>query len=319
MRRLFLCLMVVASGCAQYVPVTPHVTPPVTVPITPPVVVPVIPNDGQRHWVVTDSLPDDGTPPVVVPPLTPVPGVQPSPFVPQPAETVCGCGCGKTGCQCGRMNAAAKECPGDTSPTLHVDDAALTSLGEQETVDIYAPLWCGNCPSWVAMWGQQSGRVRFNYIHDNAPPSLITAGTLYPLVTYRGEVLFRSPVGQTAASIAAAVQGKLQARGEMRAINVGTIRGKVSVASILDLLQDGGANTLIQFGGAVIRLPKEANFKVTGHRQEMRVTFAGQLPTVSYGSGWLSVQRPVTSLAVNREAVTLGIAGFPDVSLSLQP
>ena len=320
MRQWMLILAVLAAGCAPYVPVVVPPTPQPN-PVRP--VEPDIPNDGQRHWVVTESLAE--VEPNPIPELEPVPEEQPSPFVPQ-VQTVCGCGCNQTGCQCGRTNAAAVQCPGDTSPVLQVNDAALETVAsqqaaQQEFVDVYTPPRCGTCPQWKANLGAGHGRVRFRYIDAEPPPFVLAVTGTVPAFVHDGQVLFPTPVGHTAASIAAIVESRTATRPrgqEMRALNIGAIRGRQAVAKILDAITGTAAAPVLVFGNSSITLPPNCRFNMAASSQGAAITFAAPLPSVRYGSGLLSVARPVTSLTIGRDLVTLGIAGFPDVALTLQ-
>ncbi len=323
MKRCTLVLLLLFVGCLMPqpgpVPVDP-VKPPT--PVNP--VGPVDPS-GPQAWVVTEHLPDTGPP---EPSPTPfVPQVDPDP-APQPSR-VCSCGCGRVNCTCAKNSQYGCTETSDApprKPVLIVNDSALEFTKLQPTADpviAYAPPWCGTCASWQRFLGAGDATLRIEWRHEELPPEIARQSSTAPSLTYRGKVLWQHPVGQTLETIKSRVremQGTQgQATATVAAVNVGAIQGRAAVATLLQAVtKPRTGETVLLFGSAAIILPPKMRCALELSPDVVRATFDGPKPMVRYGSGILSVSRPITFIEANRDMMTVGVDGLPDLSFRLE-
>ncbi len=320
MKRFAFVLLLCAAGCLM-----PQPSPVPVNPVNPPAPVgPVDPN-GPQAWVVTEQLPDTGPPRPDPTPFNPQVEPEPEPY--QPPSAVCSCGCGRVNCTCAKNSqhgcTATSDAP-PRKPVLIVNDSALEFANAQVGADpviAYAPPWCrGPCADWERLLGAGDATIRIEWRHEEIPPEIAKQSGTAPSLTYRGKVLWQSPVGQTLATIKSRVREMQGTQAAIvAAVNVGTIQGRAAVATLLQAVtKQRTGESLLVFGSSSVILPPKMRCALEMSPESVRVTFDGPKPMVRYGSGILSVSRPITFIGANRDTMTIGVDGFPDLSFRLE-
>lgn len=246
--------------------------------------------------------------------VSPSPAPRPEPVNP-PAD-VCQCGCGKAGCKCGKVAAVSGCAAVKAGPVLSINDAAIESIkpAPRTLVTIYSPTW--HCPPCAAMkadaelnhWKDGDADIEIKWVVNDQPPGV----TGFPWIV-SGNQIFRGQrnMQQIRAWLGLPLQPTVKAVSSVR---IGTIDG-AAINSFLDSIPETG---VIEFGGAKVTIPPRMATQIDVSRVEVKVAFTGTKPKVSYGSGWLSVSRSVSHVAVNRGTVVVGVDGFPDLVLAVR-
>lgn len=234
---------------------------------------------------------------------------QPQPVV----NDVCQCGCGKTGCKCGK--AAGFGCTVKSKPVLSIDDELLADIqGFKHELNVYRTHPCRFCDDIERNHGHGDRDVRLNHTGKAAP---------FPVTGY--PIIHNPKTGQYLTGYVTMPQIrawlKLPAVTPAKAIGavtVGTINGE-GLRAVLDQIEpakNGGG--IIKVGGASLTIPDKMPCAVGATPDKLAVGFPGPKPRLAYGSGWLGVSQTVNGITATRELLTIGLDGFPDICLRVE-
>lgn len=200
---------------------------------------------------------------------------------------------------------------------LMIDDAAMESIGQRSkiVVTVHSPS-SFRCPPCEAMkrsakdGGWESGDTEIELRWSTGD---VYGATAYPWIVSGQKV----KVGSTDLAGIRKWLGTEERVQAMQAVAVGSIRGRDVVDAVLSRVSVGDGSSVIRFGSATISVPAKMDQIVQLSGDGLRVSFVGEKPRVSYGSGWLKIGRSVSFLDVSRDSLTVGVDGFPDLKLRI--
>jgi hypothetical protein len=257
---------------------------------------------------------------------------------PSPAPGVCACGCGKTGCRCGRSAAFADSggvCSGEPAaadwvvvpdePLVFLDMAAVEAAGVKQKRRVIVGVAdraagdgpCPYCDQTVAALGAGDADTEVIVVPRT---KLHFVPRALPVIYFPDAAIVhygRIDLPRLKATLSANPPTVPQSYGF--GVDVGTLKGADAAAKLFDLVTAQPSGSAVVIGPARLTVPAALQLAVALSPDGLKITFPGRdKPRVQVGTGWLSVGRPLSSLGVSRDRVTLGIDGFADMSLRLE-